>query len=49
MFCLGIDVSKKSCPYLINNAQEAFQNLLELLKSLSSPMQNLLLGLRATL
>ncbi len=61
MFCLGIDVSKKSCRYLIlneegqkitsfslDNTYEAFQNLLERLKTLSIPKEKLLIGLEAS-
>lgn len=61
MFYLGIDVSKKSCRYLIlnqegqkiksfslDNTQEAFQNLLERLKTLSTLKDNLLIGLEAS-
>jgi transposase len=61
MFYLGIDVSKKSCRYLLlneegqkvksfslDNTHEAFQNLLERLKALSIPKENLLIGLEAS-
>jgi transposase len=61
MFHLGIDVSKKSCRYLLlnkegqkvksfslDNTHEAFQNLLERLKGLSIPKENLLIGLEAS-